>query len=209
MQISLPDSRVLLTRYAAMLELLQKITNECSENNDDSQQQACIRALGTLLDFLVADPRVVDRGLAAPFGALLAAMNDVRRGAKPPLLAAASARPKGRPASLSQDAGRALVTLVVDQLVKTGMRAEDACKKVARELGKPQYQRVGRPLINQKTVLRWHYEKGAGPQAVEKLYKTLERAHLDNTNGGIRKSSPERNRQNIISMLAALSKIGI
>jgi hypothetical protein len=161
MLIPLPDPQMLIKRYVAMIERLQKTTTEFSQKTEDSQHQACFCALSALMDFLIADPRVVHLGLAAPFGALIAAMNDVRRGGKPALFAAPSARPTGRPASLSKDAGRALVTLVVDLLVKTGMRAEDASKEVARELSKPQYQRVGQPLINKKTILRWFREKGA------------------------------------------------
>jgi hypothetical protein len=125
------------------------------ESGDQDALAVGSYALASVIEFLHADPTVMNAGIANPLSVILNALHDCRRGGRPPLF---FNRPKspGRPTHQSFDAVKGAAAMGVEVLLAVKVKREEAGRFVAREAKKLRLRRPDGKEISGRAVLGWH-----------------------------------------------------
>jgi hypothetical protein len=112
-------------------------------------------ALASVIEFLNADPSVMDSGITNSLSIILNALHDCRRGARPPLFFDRP-RSSGRPTDQTFDAVKAAAAMGIEVLLAARVKRSEAGRYVAGEARKLGLRRPDQKQISGRAVLGWH-----------------------------------------------------
>ena len=152
-------NRALPELYEELISNLKYLDRQLKLGAED--QVVIFKAIWLVKKFLDANPAVRDAGLTAPFGRILASLNDVRAGKAAPLFKIHRNPRGGRPSGLSGTiAVQAVAVACLRLLLDAGIDVHEAASFVERQLSIAGYKRSGKGPISVQTIINWRDEMG-------------------------------------------------
>jgi hypothetical protein len=165
---SLSAGRPLPGRYAKLIRELTRASGRLDAGHDSLD--AAVEQLAAVITFLHEDSAVSLRGgITRPLTLLVAAIYDVSKGGRPPLIFARD-RVANRPGATAFDTARGQLAAVLDELVCAGMRVGKAADWLAKECRGITWP--GGRAINAATLQQWRtvVRHGKAPADVAKMF---------------------------------------
>ena len=187
-------------RYRMLISQLADSHDRLKQGNDPLEE--AVASIRAILRFVGSDPALKRQPPIAPLANLHAALVDVSRGARPPLLQPAprveSDKSPTKPTNLFRDEMRALLAGALDFLMRyAGEQRLAAAEWLAAECGKQEILDDKGHSISARQIAKWRDNaKGRiAPEATLRTYDLLVSRHAEKTSAGLYRTPADAREQ--------------